>query len=132
MWPFKKRNRWAGVDFLTLIPEQAATVAEVEPGATEESVVLLMPRFQGTLFESWLQPLVRRDKRTIRVPLEARGSFLWRHIDGRSTAADLVAAFVDAFPEDGSDAERRVCQYLYSLEQNRFIRFANLPDGRSQ
>jgi hypothetical protein len=111
---------------MALVPERTAETSEADREADHEAVVLLMPRFAGTIYARWLQPLVRREKRYIRVPLERRGSHLWRQIDGRRTVAELVADFVAAFPDDSEQAAERVCQYLYNLEQNRFIRFVNL------
>ncbi len=154
MWPFRKRlrkrrNRWAGVDFMTLVPARCARVVDKDDGRgrdalrgatsseidsevdSEADVVLLMPRFQGTLFERWLQPRLRPEKRHIRVPLDARGSFLWRRIDGQCEVHALVTGFVDAFPDDSDQADDRVCQYLYYLEQNGFIRFVNLAKSSS-
>ena len=133
MWPFRKRrNRWAGVDFMTLVPARCARLVDEDDGQGEDAlVVLLMPRFQGTLFERWLQPRLRPEKRHIRVPLDARGTFLWRRIDGQREVHALVSGFVDAFPEDSDQADDRVCQYLYYLEQNGFIRFVNLAESSS-
>ena len=124
MWPFSRRRKWDGVDFMTLIPERLADVTESDDG----EIVVLMPRFAGTMYAGWLQPLLRREKKYIRIPLEGRGSFLWRRIDGQRTVGDMVAGFVDAFPEDADQAAERVCHYLYNLEDNRFIRFVNLPE----
>ena len=123
MWPFNRRRKWAGVDFMTLIPERLAEATETDDG----DIIVLMPRFAGTIYSRWLQPLLRQDKKHIRVPLDARGSFLWRQLDGRQTVSETVTEFLAAFPDDADQAAERVCQYLYNLEDNRFIRFVNLP-----
>lgn len=119
---FQRKSRWTGVDFMTLVPARLAETTETDDGG----IVILMPRFAGTIYARWLQPLVRREKKYIRVPLDERGSYLWRRIDGRRTVGDLVTGFVAAFPADTEQAATRVCQYLYNLADNRFIRFVNL------
>ncbi|MFO7652430.1 MAG: PqqD family protein [Candidatus Krumholzibacteriia bacterium] len=118
-----RRSRWEGVDFLTLVPEHAVDWEEDGRGR----VLLLMPRFSGTFYHRILQPLLKGPRRFIKVPLEARGDFIWRRIDGRTPARELVEAFVAAFPAEQQPADR-VCQYLYHLERNGFVRFVNLPE----
>lgn len=120
---FNRRGRYAGIDFLDLVPQRA--VAAEDPGAPE-SVVLLMPRFLGTYYYGMLQRFLKGRKRHIRIPLEERGSFLWRSIDGKRDIRSLVAAFVARFPGE-SEAAERVCRYLHEMEQHRFVRFLNLP-----
>ena len=119
----RRRSRFAGVDFLDLVPER--TVASEEDPQSHD-VVLLMPRFLGTFYYHLLQRFVKGPKRFIRVPLEARGTVLWRGIDGVRTVRDLLADFVAAFPEEDDPADR-VCRYVYQLEQNRFVLFLNFP-----
>jgi hypothetical protein len=120
---FRRRSRFAGVDFLDLVPERMVA-SEEDPQSRD--VVLLMPRFLGTFYYHLLQRFVNGPKRFIRVPLEARGTVLWRGIDGVRAVRDLLADFVAAFPDEDDPAER-VCQYVYQLEQNRFVRFLNFP-----
>ena len=52
---------------MTLIPEQLAEVTETDDG----EIVVLMPRFAGTMYAGWLQPLLRHEKKYIRIPLES-------------------------------------------------------------
>jgi hypothetical protein len=123
-----RRRRYAGIDFLDLVPEHAVA-HEVDSGG--DRIVLLMPRFQGTVFYGWLQRFLRGSRRYIRVPLDERGSLLWRRIDGRTPVRSLVESFVTQFPDDAEDASERVCRYVYSLEQNRFVRFVNIERLRA-
>lgn len=119
-------KRWRGVDFAGLIPVQDAPSAE---GSGDGQVVLLQPRYQGWLLSRLLQPRLPEDKKYLKVPLEARGSFLWRLMDGQRTVADLVAAFVAEFPDETDQAGERVAGYLYNLERNGFLKFSNLENG---
>jgi hypothetical protein len=119
---FRRRSRFDGIDFLDLVP---ARRVESEEDPASERAVLLMPRFLGTFYYPLLQRFLKGPRRYIRVPLEERGTLLWRGIDGRRPVRDLLRDFVAAFPDDENPAER-VCQYLYQLEQNRFVHFRNL------
>jgi hypothetical protein len=40
---------------------------------------------------------------------------------------DLVEGFRAAFPADGGQVPERICQYVYQLARNDFVRFVNLP-----
>ncbi len=121
-------SRWHNIDYLDLIPEH---VVGHEPGAEPGKVRLLTPRYGGPVLGRLLQPRLRGDRRWVRVPLDARGSWLWRHIDGRTSVRDLVRGFAAAFPDETDDAAERVCQYVESLVQNRFLRHTNTDDLRA-
>ena len=122
---FRRRLRWAGVDFAALRPARAV---ESTADETTGQVVLLMPRFRGGLLGRYLQPRLRPEKQHIRVPLEARGSWVWSQLDGQRTVGELAAGFRDAFPDDAEQAEKRVSQFVYSMFENRFVKFVNLPE----
>ena len=121
---FRRRSRWEGVDFLELLPERI--VGHTRDDATD-GVVLLAPRFDSGLLGRFLQPRLRPERAHIRVKLDARGSWIWSRVDGRRRIAEIVEGFGDAFPEDGEQVEDRVCRFLYEMERERFVRFANLP-----
>ena len=119
-------KRWKGVDFAHLVPVQDAPSTE---GSDDGQVVLLQERYQGWLLSRLLQPRLPEDKKYLKVPLEARGSFLWSLMDGQRTVADLVTAFVTEFPDETNQAGERVAGYLYNLERNGFLRFSNLENA---
>jgi hypothetical protein len=120
-------SRWGNIDYLDLVP---ARVVGHEPGAEPGKVRLLAPRFPGRLLGRLLQPRLRGDRRWVRVALDARGSWLWERIDGRTPVRDLVRGFAAAFPEDTEAAAERVCHYVEALVQNRFVRHVNIDDLR--
>jgi hypothetical protein len=119
------KKRWQGVDFAGLVPRHCAPF---ESGDEAGRVVLLQPRYQGWLMGRLVQPRLPAHKKYLKVPLEERGSFLWALVDGQRTVADLVAAFVDAFPVEKEQAGERVAGYLYNLEVNGFLEFTNLEN----
>lgn len=121
-WPGRSRQDgggWDGVDYLDLVPR--ALVAAEEPDASAPPVVLLVPRYRDAVWGRLVQPRLGPRKRYVRVPLEARGSALWRAMDGRRPVRDLLEAAAAAEPGDHADLPRRVCQYLQALADNGFI-----------
>jgi hypothetical protein len=123
--PFRTRNLWHGVDYLELIPVRRF---ESQEDPIREQIVVLMPRYRDFLFGRLVQPHLGPGKRFLRIPLEDRGSFLWRLCDGQRTVADLTAAFTDQFPADTDDAPRRVSIYLHAMYDNGFITYLNLAE----
>jgi hypothetical protein len=120
-------SRWSGIDYLDLIPEHAVGH---EPGAEPGKVVLLTPRYGGPFFGRLLQPRLRGERRWVRVALDARGSWLWPRIDGRTTVRELAAGFAAAFPDDADATAERLCHYLESLVQNKFLQHTNIDELR--
>ncbi len=109
---------WDGVDYLDLVPTR---LVAFEERPEDGQVVLLVPRYRDALWGRLLQPRLGPRKRFVRVPLEARGSALWRGMDGRARVRDLLPAAAAAAPGDGDDLARRVCLYLQALVDNGFV-----------
>jgi hypothetical protein len=86
--------------------------------------VLLVPRYRDGLWGRLIQPRLGPAKRFVRVPLEARGSALWRAMDGQQSVRDLLATASAAAPGDEEDLARRVCLYVQNLADNGFVRLA--------
>ncbi|MFH1844240.1 MAG: PqqD family protein [bacterium] len=120
----KRRSRWAGIDFFTLIPEQ---IMEYQRDEAAGTVALLVPRFRSGPLGRWLQPRLRPERANIRVTLEERGSWIWDRIDGESSVGQIAATFREVFPTEQDQVDERICVYLVNLETNGFVRFANLP-----
>jgi hypothetical protein len=116
-------SRWSGIDYLDLVPEH---IVGHEPGAEPGKVLLLTPRYGGPILGRLLQPRLRGERRWVRVALDARGSWLWPRIDGRTTVGELVAGFAAAFPDDADATAERLCHYVESLVQNRLLRHTNI------
>lgn len=119
----RKKNPWQGVNYLDLVPAHRLTWQDDPHG---DAVLVLVPRYADPLLGRLLQPRLAPDKRFIRVPLEDRGSFLWRLLDGERRVSDLVKAFEAAFPADRENAAQRVSMYLHAMYDNKFIKYINL------
>lgn len=117
-------RRFAGMDFMELIPEPKV---EHDLGPEEGAVTLLIPRFTGPVWGRLIQPRLAENKKYIRLPLESRGALIWLHMDGKTKVGDLVNLFGENFEEDQQDVAERLSGYLYSMWENKFIDFINLP-----
>jgi len=120
----KRRSRWEGIDFFTLIPEQ---IIDFERDEAANTVALLVPRFRSGPLGRWLQPRLRPERANIRVTLEERGSWIWDQVDGQRSVGQIAAAFRETFPNEVDQVNERICVYLVNLESNGFVCFTNLP-----
>lgn len=120
-------SKWDDVDYLDLVPTRLVAYEErpaAGDGAEGPQIVLLVPRYRDAVWGRILQPRLGAGKRFVRVPLEARGSALWRGMDGQATVRDLLTVAETAAPGDGEDLARRVCLYLQALVDNGFVAVA--------
>jgi hypothetical protein len=75
----------------------------------------------------WLQPRLRPERAHFKVHLEDRGSWVWQQCDGHISVGEIAAGFKESFPAEHDQVDHRICQFIYQLEDNGFIRFTNLP-----
>ena len=113
-----RRSSLQDQNYLDFVPRRIATG---EAGTAEGSVVVLMPRYRDFFFGRVLQPLLRGDKRFIRVPLDPRGSWIWGQVDGERTVGDVARGFRETFPEDEEQVEERVCHYVAAMVGHGFM-----------
>ncbi len=123
--PFKRKSIWQGVDMMQLVPQQ---VRLVEEGEEKGKLAVLVPRYETWPYNKLIQPFLKPDKRHLRIPLDARGSYLWSQMDGQMNIGQMVAGFETNFPEDRDDAPKRLGQFFFGLHQNGFIKFTNLDE----
>ncbi len=119
----RKSSRWENVNYLALVP---AHRSGWQDGPDGKRVLVLMPRYTDPVLGRLLQPRLSDAKKHIRVPLDGRGSFLWRLVDGKRTVADLANLFEAAHPDDNDDVPTRVSMYLHAMYDNKFIKYLNL------
>lgn len=115
----RRRSKPVEVNYLDLVPVRAV---ECEHGDDPTRIQLCLPRFRDPLFGRLLQPRLRGERRFIRVPLDARGSWLWPRIDGQCTVGELARLLRQAFPDDTQDLEERLCRYVAALAAHGFLR----------
>jgi len=106
-----------GVNYLDLTPRRLVECESEDDG----QVRLRMPRYRDPVGRRLLQPLLKGDRRFIRVPLEGRGSWIWGQVDGERTVGDIALEFRGAFPEETEQVETRVCQYVAALVGHGFL-----------
>lgn len=119
----RQARRFAGIDFLDLIPVSRVDFVQEEGG---DQVILKIPRYRDFLFGRLIQPRLGPDKRFVRMKLDARGSYLWARMNGERCIGDLVAGFQEAFPQDAEQAGERISGYLYNMYDQKLLDFENL------
>jgi hypothetical protein len=119
----RRKSPWQDVDYMALVPaHNLPWFAEPET----DTILVQIPRYSDPIFGRLLQPRLSEAKKYIKVPLESRGAFLWRLMDGQRTVADLVRAFEAGHSDDAENAPKRISMYLHAMYDNKFIKYLNL------
>ena len=118
-----KKNQWQDVNYMDLVP---AHHRDWQEDPQSDRVLVLMPRYTDPILGRLLQPRLSLAKRFIKIPLEGRGSFLWRLVDGKRAVSELVLAFEAQYPDDSDDVPTRVSLYLHAMYDNKFIKYLNI------
>jgi len=63
-----------------------------------------------------------------RIRLDELGSFVWHHLDGESTLAEIASETVVAFPDRAEGMERRLALYATALHHQGLIELRE-PNG---
>lgn len=108
---------------MSLVPRRAC---EWSDGADPDKVVVLQPRYRSGVLGRFVQPRLKKSKQFVRIPLEERGTFLWRAMDGKLTVGQLAGEFSRNFDDEAESVPERVATYLYQMVENKLIDFVNL------
>ena len=88
-----------------------------------EKDLLFRSHLPDVLQGRFLQPRLKEGKKYLHIPLEERGAFLWRGIDGERTVGDLAVSFRQSFPDEEDQVPERVATYLYQMLENDLLEF---------
>lgn len=58
-----------------------------------------------------------------KIHLEEFGSFIWKEIDGEQDICQIGQKVKEAFGESAEPLYERLCIYIRTLKENRYIRF---------
>lgn len=82
-------------------------------------VAVLVPKFRNRYVVKWFVPMLA--KPTIRVKLDARGSYVWTRCDGRATVGEIGKAMAAEFGEPLDAAYDRLAKFVQQLARNKFV-----------
>lgn len=91
-----RKNKWShlqGLNLLDLIPVRLHQWEQV----SEDQIIILMPKFRNGFLRTWLMPRLRHPY--IRIKLDAYGSEVWRHCDGKTSVATIAQVLRQKFGE---------------------------------
>jgi len=117
---FLAKSESTGSPLTSLHDIPVATVPS-ESRLGSNRVELLTPRSADPLLRQFLTRFVPERERWHRYPLDAKGSRIWRLIDGRRTVAEVIAAYRRANPEDDAQVAGRIYSFLQLLQDHGFI-----------
>ena len=118
----KRTRELERVNLLELAPVRLATWQEVD-----QRVVIERPRSSGDLrtrLGYWLA--VRR------IRLDARGSFVWRRLDGSCTVAHVAEALRQEFGDEVEPAEERAGELVRRLHREGLLAYPGWDEGGGQ
>lgn len=113
----KRRLDKPQINLLELVPVKNIKWEKKEDGL----IVLLKPKFKHPFFKKHVLP--RMKKPYFKIKLDAVGSFVWEHCDGKKTVKEVAQRLKDEFGESAEPLYDRLALFLQSLEKNRFISF---------
>lgn len=108
------------INLLELIPVKNIKWEKKEDGL----IVLLKPKFKHPFFKKHVLP--RMKKPNFKVTLDAVGSFVWEHCDGKNTVEEVAQSLKEEFGESAEPLYDRLALFFQSLDENRFISFKGL------
>lgn len=101
-----------------------------EPDLTwteDENGIITLHRENKTLTDRIIHKVTRKPLRQTHIELEDFGSFLWKHMDGRTTLGDLAIKLREEFGESIEPLYPRLNKYVVTLKNNKLI-FWILPE----
>jgi hypothetical protein len=116
----KRRIDKPQINLLELVPVRNIKWEKKEDGL----IVLLKPKFKHPFFKKYVLP--RMKKPHFMIKLDAVGSFVWEHCDGKKNVKEVARRLKDKFGESAEPLYDRLSLFLQSLEKNRFIYFQGL------
>jgi hypothetical protein len=100
-------------DMIPVISEHITTEYE------GELVVIAFPRFRSKFMLKYFVP--RNRSPIIRIRLEEHGTALWKLIDGKRTANELVELLAEHFQHEENYAYR-IATYIQQLQKQGFVK----------
>jgi hypothetical protein len=110
-------------DWSRLIPERSMNW-EINPETN--LVVIKKPKFKNPYLKKYLLPKLKNPNYAVK--LDKIGSFVWRHIDGKSSFGDIAIKMFEEFGELIEPVNDRLGQFINSLRRYEFIQFVNLEE----
>lgn len=93
----------------------------------ENGIITLHRVYDKTIAERLFQKISKKPPRKSHIELEEFGSFLWKHMDGRTTLGDLADQLKEEFGESCEPLYPRLNKYVTILKNNKLI-FWELPE----
>jgi len=108
-------KKTAAVNLLELVPRRTVKW-ETEPNG---SVVLIIPKFKNRFAVRYFMPMLA--KPDVRLKLDAYGSFVWNHCDGRTTVLRIAEKMRSEFGPDVEPVYDRVALFVGRLNKEHFV-----------
>jgi hypothetical protein len=105
------------VNVLDLVPLRAAEFEE-----KEGHIVLIRPRPATSGFRGIVDRLLH-ELSARRIRLDELGSFVWRHIDGQQTAAEIASLMRSEFGDAAEPVEERVGKLVQVMYREDFVKY---------
>ncbi|MDC7286861.1 PqqD family protein [Blautia schinkii] len=113
----KKKKNEPQINYLDLIPERAESL----PWHTDFKNRVILEVENTGVFNRIFQKLLNKPKYT-KIHLDGQGSFIWPHIDGEKTVAELAALVKAEYGEAAEPLYPRIVKYFQILESYHFVK----------
>jgi len=85
----------------------------------EGRAVLIVPKFRNRLLRKWLLPLFA--KPDFRIRLDAYGSLIWQHCDGKTAVSEVGEKLRERFGSSIEPLYERLGQFIAKLEREDLV-----------
>lgn len=95
----------------------------------DENGIITLHRTHTSFTDRLIHAVTKKPLRQTHIELEAFGSFLWKHMDGRTTLGELATKLQEEFGDKVEPLYPRLNKYVVSMKSNKLI-FWNLPESK--
>jgi hypothetical protein len=108
------------INLLDAIPAKNPLLRTETRGNNLATVVIKRDGFIEKLARRFLKKIIKIPE-TLRVNLDAYGSFVWMAIDGQRTIGEICTLTRREFGDGAEPVHERICSYVKILRNNKFI-----------
>ena len=121
----KPSNHLTREEFLQYIP-----IRTDFPWTTtaDNLIEIQVPKFKGKVGTSFCK-IIRREL-TFTARLDAIGSFVWKHCDGKKTVQEILILLEHAFPKE-KELDQRYLVFLHNMAHLGYIKYLSRQDEPS-
>lgn len=103
-------------NYLDYIPKRIHDISWV----SKNNGLIQITIYRDSLFDKIVRKLFFTPDK-YKIDLDKKGSFIWKHIDGKRSLYDISQLLRSEFGEEAEPLYKRLIEYTHILKNNKFI-----------